>query len=179
MKKNKYPTNWAEIRVIVLERDNHTCQHCNCKQGELRTSATNKVYKSVLQVAHLDHDPENWDVSYDRLITLCQLCHLKNDREHSQQAMRQTLSEKRVSNKIAESITKPQSKNLIKELQSKVLKYEEMIIARDLKIKELLLRIGNSASEFQEVIDKEKVEREFRNIEYILSQRALRRKAKK
>lgn len=35
----------------------------------------------ILTIAHLDHDPENWDVSDDRLAALCQRCHLDYDRE--------------------------------------------------------------------------------------------------
>jgi hypothetical protein len=33
----------------------------------------------ILTIAHLDHDPENWDVSDDRLAALCQKCHLTHD----------------------------------------------------------------------------------------------------
>lgn len=32
-----------------------------------------------LQIAHLDHDEENHDVSDDRLRAMCQLCHLRYD----------------------------------------------------------------------------------------------------
>jgi hypothetical protein len=35
--------------------------------------------KVVLTIAHLDHDEENWDVEFDRLAALCQLCHLQYD----------------------------------------------------------------------------------------------------
>ena len=35
--------------------------------------------KIVLTIAHLDHDPENWDVADERLQALCQRCHLKYD----------------------------------------------------------------------------------------------------
>lgn len=37
----------------------------------------------ILTIAHLDHDPENWTVSEDRLKALCQRCHLNNDRSHN------------------------------------------------------------------------------------------------
>lgn len=37
----------------------------------------------VLTIAHLDHDPENWDVPDDRLAALCQRCHLRYDRENN------------------------------------------------------------------------------------------------
>ena len=35
--------------------------------------------KIVLTIAHLDHDEENWNISYDRLAALCQRCHLRYD----------------------------------------------------------------------------------------------------
>jgi len=47
----------------------------------------NTVYKKVtvvLTVAHLDHDPENFNVSLDRLRDWCQLCHFRYDANHRQ-----------------------------------------------------------------------------------------------
>jgi len=41
-----------------------------------------KRVKVILTVAHLDHDPENWEVTVDRLKALCQRCHFQYDREH-------------------------------------------------------------------------------------------------
>jgi hypothetical protein len=38
-----------------------------------------KQVKVVLTIAHLDHDETNFNVSYDRLAALCQLCHLRYD----------------------------------------------------------------------------------------------------
>ncbi|MFW5828394.1 MAG: hypothetical protein ACOCU4_09885 [Alkalispirochaeta sp.] len=35
----------------------------------------------ILTVAHLDHDPEDWGVTDDRLAALCQKCHLGYDRK--------------------------------------------------------------------------------------------------
>lgn len=35
--------------------------------------------KVVLTIAHLDHDETNEDVEDDRLMALCQLCHLRYD----------------------------------------------------------------------------------------------------
>jgi len=45
----------------------------------------NTIYrkvKVVLTVAHLDHDRDNFSVSYDRLKHLCQLCHFRYDSEN-------------------------------------------------------------------------------------------------
>lgn len=41
------------------------------------------LIKIILTTAHLDHDPENWGVSYERLKAFCQRCHLNNDRAHN------------------------------------------------------------------------------------------------
>ena len=41
-----------------------------------------KPIKIILTVAHLDHDPENWEVKDDRLKALCQRCHLNYDRRN-------------------------------------------------------------------------------------------------
>lgn len=38
-----------------------------------------KEIKIVLTIAHLDHDEENWNVKDDRLMAMCQKCHLKYD----------------------------------------------------------------------------------------------------
>lgn len=38
-----------------------------------------KPVKVVLTIAHLDHDETNWDVTDDRLMAMCQLCHLRYD----------------------------------------------------------------------------------------------------
>jgi len=38
-----------------------------------------KKVKVVLTIAHLDHDEENKNVSDDRLVAACQLCHLRYD----------------------------------------------------------------------------------------------------
>ena len=88
----KYPPNWEELKLAVRERDNYTCQHCGCKHKELRTSQTGKVYEAQLHVAHLDHDKENWEVTLDRLLLLCQSCHLKYDRESNLIKFKSTLT---------------------------------------------------------------------------------------
>jgi 5-methylcytosine-specific restriction endonuclease McrA len=80
-KASKYPPNWKEIRSYIKQRDNNVCQHCNANQGDLRTSRSGSVYETHLSVAHLDHDAENWNVEMDRLLLLCQPCHLKYDKK--------------------------------------------------------------------------------------------------
>ena len=48
--------------------------------GEVDNQHKNKLIEIVCTVAHLDHDPENWEVKDDRLAFLCQRCHLNYDR---------------------------------------------------------------------------------------------------
>ena len=98
--KNKglYAANWADmVRPSVLMRDGYKCRYCGVEHrhwyytdqwGDLRpmhkdnvNSYLNKGIKVqfiYLQVAHLDHNPANNDFS--NLISLCCICHLKNDR---------------------------------------------------------------------------------------------------
>ena len=83
MNYNKYPPNWlTEIRPYILKRDKYTCQHCGRKHKQYYINFDKeKNSQCILQVAHLDHDPENWNISMKRLLSLCQECHLKYDRE--------------------------------------------------------------------------------------------------
>jgi hypothetical protein len=48
-------------------------------ERENRYPAPPKVVTVVLTVAHLDHDEENWDVDINRLMHMCQACHLRYD----------------------------------------------------------------------------------------------------
>ena len=84
-----YPPDWrTERRPGILERAAHRCEECHVenyslverhyKNGEVRMT------KIVLTVAHLDHDPENWDVSDNRLRAWCRRCHLNYDRQECQ-----------------------------------------------------------------------------------------------
>jgi hypothetical protein len=61
-----YPRVFWKNRLIVLERDDHTCQCCGCKQD---SKQTNK-----LCIHHIDGDRQNNSPS--NLITLCTQCHL-------------------------------------------------------------------------------------------------------
>lgn len=47
--------------------------------GEVDPSNKNNLVKVVLTIAHMDHDPENWNVKDDRLAALCQQCHFRYD----------------------------------------------------------------------------------------------------
>lgn len=96
----KYPPNWkSEIRPSILERANHCCEMCGVKNyaygyrdeaGIFFEAApemieniffrlTHNLFKIVLTIAHLDHDEDNHDVQLDRLMAMCQKCHLQYD----------------------------------------------------------------------------------------------------
>lgn len=96
----KYPPNWkSEIRPRILKRANNQCECCGLENRELvhsfkRAGVTvweclsfsewlaygqPKTVKVVLTIAHLDHDETNHNVTDDRLLAMCQLCHLRYD----------------------------------------------------------------------------------------------------
>lgn len=72
--KNRYPTNWAEIRTRILKRANNQCEECGVKNYE-RHPVTQSVV--CLTIAHLDHTPEHCDDG--NLRAWCQRCHNKYD----------------------------------------------------------------------------------------------------
>ena len=108
----KYPPTWkTEIVPAILKRACNRCEWCGLQNysiisredGHAEVYGYDDDYKSaveqlhvicpvyprkkkfsvvVLTVAHLDHDPENWDVDLKRLMAMCQKCHLTYDRLH-------------------------------------------------------------------------------------------------
>ena len=85
----KYPPNWKKvIRPRILRRANNKCEgspkypECRALNGDLHPKTYSKV---VLTIAHLDHDPENWDITDDRLKAWCQRCHLAYDKAHQKE----------------------------------------------------------------------------------------------
>lgn len=51
----------------------------NKKSGKVETIPNPKKVKVILTIAHLDHDETNHDVQDDRLMAMCQICHLRYD----------------------------------------------------------------------------------------------------
>lgn len=74
--KNRYPSNWKEIRADILKRANNCCEFCGVENYSVRANGS----KVVLTIAHLDHIPEN--CGYDNLRALCQKCHNAYDLPH-------------------------------------------------------------------------------------------------
>lgn len=108
---SKYPANWkTEIRPAVLARAKDCCESCGLPNGqtvhsfkengktvwrylatpnEWHEKGSPKAVIVVLTIAHLDHDEENHDVKLDRLMAMCQLCHLRYDRDEKKRRRRE------------------------------------------------------------------------------------------
>lgn len=71
--KKRYPSNWKQIRVDILNRANNKCEFCGIENYTIRENGS----KVVLTIAHLDQTLENCD--YDNLRALCQKCHNSYD----------------------------------------------------------------------------------------------------
>ncbi len=51
----------------------------NKKSGKVELIPNPKKVKVILTIAHLDHDETNHEVKDDRLMAMCQICHLRYD----------------------------------------------------------------------------------------------------
>lgn len=76
--------SWKRQRVMALNRDNHTCQHCGITQKML--DKTN-IQSAKLQVHHIvpfrqfGSDRENEANALTNLVSLCPTCHMKAENE--------------------------------------------------------------------------------------------------
>lgn len=116
--RSKYPADWQKIRQRILDRAENKCERCGRPNGlyVMRFSGGNwiapetgeafsdsgeslgrirmsewpagKITKTVLTIAHLDHDPTN--NADDNLEALCQWHHLTHDKEHHAANARET-----------------------------------------------------------------------------------------
>lgn len=59
---------WQQKRLRILERDKFTCRRCSDKL-------------TTLHIHHLWYTPDTfpWDYEDDALITVCDLCHMKEE----------------------------------------------------------------------------------------------------
>lgn len=53
---------WQKKRLKILERDNFTCQYCQC-------------IDETLHVHHFEYKGNPWDIDNKKLITVCERCH--------------------------------------------------------------------------------------------------------
>lgn len=97
--KYRYHEEWLDkIRPLALQRANYMCQKCKAKHRstgyrdskgvwiacdkymiEWCLTHNIKVKKLFLQVAHLDNNPSNNDIT--NLAVLCPRCHLMYDKD--------------------------------------------------------------------------------------------------
>lgn len=82
MQRALYPSDWEAISLRIRERAQWRCEACGVAQGAEVASVSDKgkMYRIVLTVAHLNHDPA--DCSESNLRAWCQSCHLRYDVEH-------------------------------------------------------------------------------------------------
>ena len=71
-----YPPNWPEIRERILKRAGNCFEVCGAENYQPHPVTGSRV---ILTIAHLDHDPGNWEVSDSRLKAMCQKCHNSYD----------------------------------------------------------------------------------------------------
>lgn len=87
--KSRYPSDWPEIRVRILERAGNRCEgspvypECRAVNHEPHPVTGSKV---VLTIAHLEDPIE--DCRDENLRALCQRCHLAYDRKRHTRNMR-------------------------------------------------------------------------------------------
>lgn len=109
--KDRYPDNWSEISARVRGLAHQRCEWCgvrnhawgyreNSKFCEVSRKGlprdygrppfwfgTRRIIEIVLTVAHMDHQPENCELS--NLKALCQKCHNAYDAPHRAAGIRE------------------------------------------------------------------------------------------
>ena len=95
----KYPPTWKAIRAVILERAGNNCEgsplypECRVRNYSLHPVTGSRV---ILTVAHLDHNPENCELT--NLRAWCQRCHLAYDRDAHLRNAKKTLILKKYKN---------------------------------------------------------------------------------
>jgi 5-methylcytosine-specific restriction endonuclease McrA len=69
-----YAKWYAEMRPLIMERDDHCCVVCQSKaQTEVVTWKGQQVSRTTLTIHHINEDPA--DNAPENLVTLCKTCH--------------------------------------------------------------------------------------------------------
>src|SRR5690606_29576871 len=79
VKKNGRVTGWYRSFDEADSMPKTIESRKNPKTRRNETIPNPKKVKVILTIAHLDHDETNHNVSDDRLMAMCQLCHLRYD----------------------------------------------------------------------------------------------------
>ena len=91
--KKRYPKNWNDIRMQILERAGTCCEFCGVPNHSYRYNPkTGRKAYIVLTIAHLNEVIE--DVSPSNLRALCQRCHNKYDAKMRLQHRMETKAKK-------------------------------------------------------------------------------------
>ena len=69
---DKYPPDWGERKELVMKRDGYQCTDCGWPSGH-------QVRRRNLHVHHITRLSAGGDNSIDNLITLCHMCHRKQE----------------------------------------------------------------------------------------------------
>ncbi|ELY3468840.1 HNH endonuclease [Cronobacter universalis] len=59
------------VRVMVLERDNHTCRNCHWSHENKKANDP----RTFLELHHIEYHAQGGDNTVENLITLCNICH--------------------------------------------------------------------------------------------------------
>lgn len=72
-------TGWYRSFLEADKQDKTGYSKYNFKTKKTCLVPNPKKVKVIITVAHLDHDESNPDVQDDRLLSMCQICHLRYD----------------------------------------------------------------------------------------------------
>lgn len=72
-------TGWFRDLQIARQQKVTIESKKNKETGKVEIVENPKKVKVILTIAHLDHDETNQNVSDDRLMAMCQICHLRYD----------------------------------------------------------------------------------------------------
>lgn len=79
VKYNGRTTGWYRDFEVADKMPTSGEAKRNPKTGKVELVPNPKKVKVVLTIAHLDHDETNQEVTDERLMAMCQLCHLRYD----------------------------------------------------------------------------------------------------
>ena len=91
MERERYPAEWKAIARAVKDAADWKCQNCG-KQCR-RPGEPFDTHRNTLTVAHLDHTPENCDLS--NLMAMCAPCHLRYDAAQHAESRRKKLTQQK------------------------------------------------------------------------------------
>lgn len=89
-----YPLDWPAISARVRQRNGGRCEWCNAANGQPHPVTGSRVVLTVAHVGPTKHD--KMDCRDEALKSLCQRCHLAEDRQDHMLKASETRRRKRV-----------------------------------------------------------------------------------